>query len=88
MGNNSSGGKKNVILIVVAVALFAAGGVFAMRDTLFAGKAPEGANEAVAVSDEVVRNVSGGQPAQAQPDPPGPPPVPGSGRRAAPAGGG
>lgn len=77
--------KKNLILIAVTLVLLVGAVVFGFRDTLFAPRTAVDAGESAAASEEVVNRITGGQPAQAEPDPPGPLPEPGSGRKARPA---
>lgn len=84
----SSGGdmKKNMILIGATVALLIAALAFGFRESLFPASIPkEEAAAANTQNDEVVNRITGGQPATVEPDPPGPLPEPGSGRRAQPA---
>lgn len=84
----ASGGdmKKNIILVGVTVLLLGAALVFGFRESLFPATVPrEEATAASTANDEVVNRITGGQPATVEPDPPGPLPEPGSGRRAQPA---
>jgi hypothetical protein len=79
---SASNPKKNMILLSVAAVLLLGALFFGLKDMIFA-PAPATENiEAATANDEVVNRITGGKPATAEPDPPGPAPEPGSGRRA------